>query len=108
MAAPRSTSLRALRAITQANHPQVQSTRSLHITGSHPAPYGTSNAIRAAPAEPFRGRTIADLRAECKRRSIATNGSYGELAERLSGHDALQQRAYSIAMRRLRTSGPSA
>lgn len=104
MAAPRSTSLRALRAITQANQPQVHTTRGLHITGAASAPYGNQGAFSPASAELYHSRSIKDLRAECKRRSITTSGSHGELMDRLSGHDALQQRAYSIAMKRVGTS----
>jgi hypothetical protein len=44
---------------------------------------------------------LADLKLECKKRSIASNGTQAELVERLSNHDFLQSRAFSIAMKRI-------
>lgn len=77
------------------------------MTGAHPAPYGTPAAMAPASMEIYHGRSLADLRAECKKRSITASGSQRELADRLSGHDVLQQRAYSIAMKRFGTSPQS-
>lgn len=99
MAAPRSTSLRALRALSQqhATAPSSSFRRSLHITG----------AFSAQPANPadktslYAARSLADLKAECQRRSLRTTGSKNELIDRLSNHDLLRSRAFSIAMRRI-------
>ncbi|KAL9115401.1 MAG: hypothetical protein Q9227_000722 [Pyrenula ochraceoflavens] len=102
MAAPHSTSLRALRAIAQSPRVQVTgSTRNLHMTGSHPAPAHRTPSKPAASTKPFQGRSLADLRAECRNRGISSRGSAPELADRLSQHEALQSRAFSIAMRKI-------
>jgi len=77
MAAPRSTSLRALRALSQqhATAPSSSFRRSLHITG----------AFSAQPANPadktslYAARSLADLKAECQRRSLRTTGSKNEV-----------------------------
>ncbi|KAJ9297918.1 hypothetical protein DTO271G3_4139 [Paecilomyces variotii] len=95
MAAPRSTSLRALRALSQLQSAPLR--RSLHITGAQ-------SAQPANPADKttlYATRTLADLKAECQKRRIGSAGSKDELVDRLNNHDMLQSRAFSIAMRRI-------
>ncbi|EPS28670.1 hypothetical protein PDE_03616 [Penicillium oxalicum 114-2] len=97
MTAPRSTSLRALRQIAQ--HPRAipVTRRSLHMTGVQSA----QPANPADKASLYAARTLPDLKQECQRRSLRAAGSKSELIERLSNHDVLQSRAFSIAMRRI-------
>ncbi|KAJ5238521.1 hypothetical protein N7468_003140 [Penicillium chermesinum] len=100
MAAPRSTSLRALRQVTQHSAPR----RCLHITGvqsAQPLNSGDKASLYAA-------RSLPELKQECQRRSIRVAGSKSELIERLSNHDVLQSRAFSIAMRRINPNAFSA
>ncbi|WEW55507.1 hypothetical protein PRK78_000938 [Emydomyces testavorans] len=105
MAAPRSTSLRALRILSQQHASAPSSTlgsmapfrRSLHITGAYsaqPAPGPDVTSI-------YRAKSVADLRIECERRNIRSGGSKAELVDRLVNHDFLQTRAFSIAMKRI-------
>ncbi|KAH1652297.1 hypothetical protein KXX59_006401 [Aspergillus fumigatus] len=97
MAAPRSTSLRALRMLSQQHTTTPCVRRSLHITGANSAqPVNVTDK-----ASFYATRTLADLKLECKKRSIASNGTQAELVERLSNHDFLQSRAFSIAMKRI-------
>ncbi|PGH16460.1 hypothetical protein AJ79_01791 [Helicocarpus griseus UAMH5409] len=108
MAAPRSTSIRALRLLAQQHAPTPSAPsstlasmapfrRSLHITGAfsaQPARGPDATAI-------YRSRSLADLRAECERRNLRAGGSKSELVDRLANHDVLQSRAFSIAMRKI-------
>lgn len=96
MAAPRSTSLRALRQLSS-QHSALPARRGLHITGVQSA----QPANPADKASLYAARTLPDLKLECQRRSIRAAGSKSELVERLSNHDILQTRAFSIAMRRI-------
>ncbi|PYI06654.1 hypothetical protein BO78DRAFT_397126 [Aspergillus sclerotiicarbonarius CBS 121057] len=96
MAAPRSSSLRALRLLSQ-QHSTPSIRRGLHITGAHSAqPANVSDR-----ASLYASRTLTDLKNECSKRSLRSNGTQAELVERLSNHDFLQSRAFSIAMRRI-------
>lgn len=93
MAAPRSTALRALRHISQRSVPA----RRLHITGVQSA-----QPLNAADQSSlYAARTLPDLKLECQKRSLRAIGNHSELVERLSNHDVLQSRAFSIAMRRI-------
>ncbi|KAJ6122417.1 hypothetical protein N7512_004882 [Penicillium capsulatum] len=93
MAAPRSTALRALRHIS----PRSVPSRGLHITGVQSA-----QPLNAADQSSlYAARTLPDLKQECQKRSLRTLGSHSEVVERLSNHDVLQSRAFSIAMRRI-------
>ncbi|KAL4809046.1 hypothetical protein BDV18DRAFT_157983 [Aspergillus unguis] len=97
MAAPRSTSLRALRLLSQQHTLSPAYRRSLHITGVHSAqPANVSDK-----ATLYSTRNLADLKSECQKRSLRNTGTHAELVERLSNHDFLQSRAFSIAMRRI-------
>lgn len=115
MAAPRSTSLRALRQITSQPTVAPVARRGLHITGVQSAqPAGSADK-----ASLYAARSLPDLKIECQRRSLRAAGSKSEvcsipprrhlevanqpnqLIERLSNHDVLQSRAFSIAMRRI-------
>ncbi|PYI34903.1 hypothetical protein BP00DRAFT_422836 [Aspergillus indologenus CBS 114.80] len=98
MAAPRSTSLRALRLLSQHHATTLPcARRGLHITGVHSAqPANVSDR-----ASLYSSRTIADLKSECQKRSLRSSGTQAELVERLQNHDFLQSRAFSIAMRRI-------
>ncbi|EEQ28326.1 conserved hypothetical protein [Microsporum canis CBS 113480] len=91
MAARRSTSLKALRSLSQ------QPRRSLHITGAYSAQVATGPDVSTL----YHSRTLADLRAECQKRNLGASGTKSELVDRLSNHDVLQSRAFSIAMRRI-------
>ncbi|GLB11532.1 hypothetical protein AtubIFM57258_008402 [Aspergillus tubingensis] len=97
MAAPRSSSLRALRVLSQQHSTTPSIRRGLHITGSQSAqPANVSDR-----ASLYASRTLADLKTECVKRSLRSSGSQSELVERLSNHDFLQSRAFSIAMKRI-------
>lgn len=103
MAAPRSTSLRALRLLSQQHAATPSIRRGLHITGANsaqPANVSDKSTLYAA-------RSLPDLKSECQRRSLRANGSHPELVERLANHDFLQSRAFSIAMRRINGSSTS-
>ncbi|KAJ5915092.1 hypothetical protein N7454_011204 [Penicillium verhagenii] len=100
MAAPRSTSLRALRQISNQHSVAPIARRGLHITGVKSAqPAGSADK-----ASLYAARTLPDLKAECQKRSLRAAGSKSELIERLANHDVLQSRAFSIAMRRINSS----
>ncbi|KAJ5176301.1 uncharacterized protein N7482_002178 [Penicillium canariense] len=96
MAVPRSTSLRALRQLSH-QPTAAPARRGLHITGVQSA----QPANPADKASMYAARTLPDLKQECQRRSLRAAGSKSELIERLSNHDVLQSRAFSIAMRRI-------
>lgn len=99
MAAPRSTSLRALRALSQHHSPATTQycRRRLHITGAFSAqPVDGSDKLAA-----YSSRTEADLKSECQRRGLRTVGSKSELVERLSNSDVLYTRAFNIAKTRI-------
>lgn len=75
MAAPRSTSLRALRMLSQQHTTTPCVRRSLHITGANSAqPVNVTDK-----ASFYATRTLADLKLECKKRSIASNGTQAEV-----------------------------
>ncbi|KAI1975765.1 hypothetical protein LOZ53_004604 [Ophidiomyces ophidiicola] len=99
MAAPRSTSLRALRILSQQHSPAPSSVlrRSLHMTGVYSAQPASGPDVTSI----YRARSVADLKAECEKRNIRTGGSKAELVDRLANHDFLQTRAFSIAMKRI-------
>ncbi|RDW57021.1 uncharacterized protein DSM5745_11594 [Aspergillus mulundensis] len=100
MAAPRSTSLRALRLLSQQHTFSPAYRRGLHITGAHSAqPANVSDKSTL-----YSTRNLADLKSECQKRSLRATGTHAELVERLSNHDFLQSRAFSIAMRRINSS----
>ncbi len=44
---------------------------------------------------------LQDLRHECQRRTLSASGTQHELIDRLAGHDSLQARAFSIAIKRI-------
>ncbi|KAI9877426.1 MAG: hypothetical protein M1823_007106 [Watsoniomyces obsoletus] len=44
---------------------------------------------------------MQDLRGECQKRTLSASGTKHELIDRLAGHDSLQARAFSMAMRRV-------
>ncbi|KAL4873162.1 hypothetical protein BDV12DRAFT_98114 [Aspergillus spectabilis] len=103
MAAPRSSSLRALRLLSQQHTVSLSVRRTLHITGAHSAqPINVSDK-----ATLYSTRSLADLKTECQKRSLGAIGSHAELVERLSNHDFLQSRAFSIAMKRINSSSKS-
>ncbi|KMU72337.1 hypothetical protein CISG_02985 [Coccidioides immitis RMSCC 3703] len=82
MAAPRSTSLRALRLLSQQNSSAPASTlasmapfrRFLHITGAYSAQPASGPDVTSI----YRARSVADLRAECERRNLRAGGSKAE------------------------------
>lgn len=75
MAAPRSTSLRALRVLSQQHTTTPCVRRSLHITGAHSAqPVNVTDK-----ASFYATRTLADLKLECQKRSIGSNGTQAEV-----------------------------
>jgi len=94
MATPRAASFRALNTLSQ------QSRRNLHITGANSNPAATSSLAKDRHTVYF-PQSVADLRAECRKRNLTSGGSKGELVERLTGHDMLQSRAFSIAMKNI-------
>lgn len=74
MAAPRSTSLRALRQLS--NQHAAIPRRALHITGVQSA----QPANPADKASLYAARTLPDLKLECQRRSIRAAGSKSEVS----------------------------
>ncbi|KAL4964783.1 uncharacterized protein BDV14DRAFT_200595 [Aspergillus stella-maris] len=101
MAAPRETSLRALRLLSQQHAFSPIYRRGLHITGAHSAQPAKNVSNKATM---YSTRSIADLKNECQSRKLRATGTQAELVERLSNHDFLQSRAFSIAMRRINSS----
>lgn len=97
MAAPRASSFKALRNLQKGSRTGIPSKRSLHLTGSQasPSPIDPSNKTAYTPW------TLQDLRGECNKRTLSASGTKHELIDRLAGHDSLQARAFSIAMRRI-------
>ncbi|EXJ77697.1 hypothetical protein A1O3_09926 [Capronia epimyces CBS 606.96] len=96
MAAPRASSFKALRNLQRASG-STPAKRSLHITGVHASP---------RPIDPTHKTTympwnLQDLRQECQKRTLSASGTKHELIDRLAGHDSLQARAFSIAIKRI-------
>lgn len=75
MAAPRSSSLRALRQLSH-QHVTLSSRRSLHITGVQSA----QPANPADKASLYAARSLPDLKLECQRRSLRTIGNKTEVS----------------------------
>jgi hypothetical protein len=75
MAAPRSTSLRALRQLAQQPTAAPIARRGLHITGVQSA----QPANPADKASLYAARTLPDLKQECQRRSLRAAGSKSEV-----------------------------
>lgn len=77
MAAPRSTSLRALRAVSQHHTPATTHycRRRLHITGA----FSAQPVDGSDKAASYASRAEADLKNECKRRGLRTGGSKAEV-----------------------------
>ncbi|KAF2759631.1 hypothetical protein EJ05DRAFT_509360 [Pseudovirgaria hyperparasitica] len=94
MAAPRSTSLRALRQLSACSRQTVQ-VRKLHMTGptTFPSPLLTSE--RPAVNLP---KDLIGLQTECRKRNLPVTGSKQELADRLSADAMLQSRSFSSAI----------
>jgi hypothetical protein len=107
MAAPRSTSLRALRALSQHHTPAttLYCRRRLHITGA----FSAQPVEGSDKAASYAARSVADLKNECQRRGLRTGGSKTELVDRLSNNDVLYTRAFNIAKSRINGSfgGPA-
>lgn len=100
MAASRSSSIRILRAVLPETRPAAPSKRALHITGTRNSPAFSPTGAKESAAS-FNRRSLTDLKEECRRRTISSSGTKHELIERLVGHDALQSRAFSIAMKKI-------
>lgn len=80
MAVPRSTSLRALRVLSQQHSAAPTGRRNLHITGVQSA----QPANPADKASLYAVRSLPDLKLECQRRSLRTAGSKTEVRDQLS------------------------
>jgi len=96
MAAPRASSFKALRNLQKASN-STPAKRCLHITGANSSPH----PYEAVPRHSYKPLSLQDLRNECRKRSLAPTGTKHELIDRLAGHDSLQARAFSIAMKRI-------
>ncbi|RMZ81004.1 hypothetical protein DV738_g2491, partial [Chaetothyriales sp. CBS 135597] len=96
MAAPRASSFKVLRNLQKVS-PSVPAKRELHITGVHAAP----TRIDPTHKKTYTPWSLQDLRGECSKRSLSASGTKHELIDRLAGHDSLQARAFSMAMRRI-------
>ncbi|KIW46280.1 uncharacterized protein PV06_01961 [Exophiala oligosperma] len=96
MAAPRASSFKALRNL-QRSSGSTPAKRGLHITGvhAHPRPIDPTHKTTYMPWN------LQDLRQECQKRTLSASGTKHELIDRLAGHDSLQARAFSMAMRRI-------
>ncbi|KAF2461623.1 hypothetical protein BDY21DRAFT_360706 [Lineolata rhizophorae] len=98
MAAPRSTSLRALSRLAaqhQSSSPQLLQRRALHMTGpaTFPSPM-LASAERPAITLPG---DLAGLRAECKKRKLSATGSKAELIQRLTADEIVSTRGFTTA-----------
>ncbi|RMZ89418.1 hypothetical protein DV736_g3359, partial [Chaetothyriales sp. CBS 134916] len=98
MAAPRASSFKVLRNLQKAS-PSLSVRRELHITGGHASP----SRIDPTNKTTYTPWSLQDLRGECSKRSLSPSGTKHELIDRLAGHDSLQARAFSMAMRRITT-----
>jgi len=96
MAAPRASSFKALRTL-QRTAGSTSAKRSLHITGVHESPRLVATNHKNA----YMPWQLQDLRQECQKRTLSASGTKHELIDRLAGHDNLQARAFSMAMRRI-------
>lgn len=96
MAAPRASSFKALRNLQKVSR-STPAKRDLHITGTHASP-SPIDPTHKTTYTPF---SLQDLRGECQKRTLSASGTKHELIDRLAGHDSLQARAFSIAMRRI-------
>lgn len=76
MAAPRSSSLRALRILSQQNPATPCLRRNLHITGAQSA----QPANVADRTSLYSAQTLPDLKSECKKRSLIAGGSKNEVS----------------------------
>jgi len=98
MAAPRASSFKALRNLQRSTAAgTTPARRSLHITGGHASPR-LANPTHKTTYLPW---NLQDLRHECQKRALSASGTKHELIDRLAGHDNLQARAFSIAMKRI-------
>ena len=96
MAAPRASSFKALRNL-QRSTGSTPAKRALHITGGNASPR-LANPTHKTTYLPW---ILQDLRQECQKRALSASGTKHELIDRLAGHDNLQARAFSIAMKRV-------
>ena len=97
MAAPRSSSFKALRNLQRVSQ-SPPAKRGLHMTGVNSF---SPTSIDPAHRTILEGRSLQDLRGECQKRTLSASGTKHELIDRLAGHDSLQARAFSMAMRRV-------
>lgn len=96
MAAPRASSFKALLNL-QRSTGSVPAKRSLHMTGVHASP----RLIDPSRKTTYLPWNLQDLRHECQKRTLSASGTKHELIDRLAGHDSLQARAFSMAMKRI-------
>lgn len=96
MAAPRASSFKALRNL-QKSSTSTPARRGLHITGVNSSP----RPLDPVPKHAYIPLTLQDLRSECRKRTLGASGTKHELVDRLAAHDALQARAFSIAMKKV-------
>ncbi|KAJ9607505.1 hypothetical protein H2200_007583 [Cladophialophora chaetospira] len=96
MAAPRTSSFKALRNLQRISG-STSARRSLHITGVHESPRPIDPTHKTA----YMPWNLQDLRHECQKRTLSASGTKHELIDRLAGHDSLQARAFSIAIKRI-------
>ena len=80
MAAPRSTSLRALRTLSQQHSATPSLRRGLHITGVNSA----QPANVADRASLYSAQSVPELKQECQKRSLRAIGSKTEVRHCLS------------------------
>lgn len=97
MAAPRASSFKALRNLQKSSKTTVSTKRSLHLTGVQASP-SPIDPVKKSVYTPW---TLQDLRGECNKRTLSASGTKHELIDRLAGHDSLQARAFSMAMRKI-------
>jgi SAP domain len=96
MAAPRASSFKVLRNLQKVSR-STPAKRELHITGTHASP----SPIDPTHKSIYTVWNLRDLRGECQKRTLSASGTKHELIDRLAGHDSLQARAFSMAMRRV-------
>ena len=96
MAAPRASSFKALRNL-QRTSVSTSTKRRLHITGVQESP----KAIDPSHKTSYMPWDLSDLRHECQKRTLSASSTKHELIDRLAGHESLQARALSFAMKRI-------